>query len=1181
MSTDVEQKRRRKYSFNIRFAIFAGIVLLIALIAGTVIIILNMLRVIHFSVFDNWTKIFLTLIIPVLAVVIPLLQWLSSATTRPPKTHTEPALSATSPPPLAQSPFPSPQGISEQHQPQHLAVAGSSMIVEKETHYGAMDPGREDWGDAPHIYAIYGREIELATLEQWILKEQCRMVILLGVGGIGKTTLAVALVDKIKSSFEYILWRSLQNIQPVKDILQQCIQFFSDQQQVHLPQGIDNQIVLLIEYMRNHRCLLILDNLESILREESRAGQYKEGYEGYSKLITRVGEAKHQSCLLLTSREKPKEFARLEGSTLPVRSLQLAGVEQDAGKEILKSKYLAGSDEAWTTLVSIYSGNPLALKLISETIREVFQGEIDGFLKEGEIVFGEIHDLVEQQYKRLSAFEKEIMYWLAVEREPVSLEDLHEDCAHPVLPSALLEALVSLRRRFLIEAAGNARFTLQPVVMEYIVKVFVEKICEEIIQEELTLFRSHALIKAHAKDYVKDAQIRLILAPVAKQLITTYGRTGCEEKLKYILSLLRRTHPVMPGYAAGNVLNLLIHLQYDLRGYDFSYLTIWQADLQGVSLLDVSLSHSNITRSAFTDTFGSILSVAFSPDNKLLAASTARGEIRIWQVDQSVPLLTWRAHTDPVLAIAFSFNNDILVSGSEDQTVKLWEIKTGRCLKTQSGHTSRVWSVAFHPAGTMIASGGDDKTVRVWDVHSGSCLHVLEGHTNWIRSVAFSPDGDLIASGSDDQTVRLWQSDSGDVVRVLQGHVDQVWSVAFSPRGQVLASGSLDRTVRLWDIHSGQCLHVLEGHSGWARYVAFHPGGEILASGSEDQTIRLWQVSSGHCYKILQGHTSRVWTVAFSHDGSMLASGGDDQTIKQWETSTGHCLRTLKGHTNGFYSVAFSPDGNTVASGGDDQTARIWDIHSGNCLVTLRGHGSWICTVAFSPDGALLASGSDDQTARIWHLRDGYSSNILQAHTDTVGAVAFSPDGALLASGSDDHTIRLWNAGSSDHLFTLDAHEGWVRAVAFSPGGGLLASGSYDQTVRLWDIDSRTCLHVLRGHNDGICTVAFSQDGQLLASGSDDLTIHLWNTSSGELLSTLRGHTHRVVSISFNHDGSLLASGSHDGTIKLWDLRQGVCLKTLRRDRPYERMDITELQGVTEMQKAVLRVLGAIEKVSS
>lgn len=1080
-----------------------------------------------------------------------------------------------------------------------------------------------DWGEAPHTGRFYGRMRELDMLTEWIIDDYCRLVAVLGMGGVGKTTLTAELVQQVQEQFKYIFWRSLQNAPPLEHILQQCIQFVSGQQRADLPKSIDEQISLLIQYLRDHRCLLVLDNAESILQVGERAGQYQKGYESYGILLQRVGEVQHMSCLLLTSREKPREVVRLEGKTLPVRSLHLHGIGYVEGQELLKEKDIFGSHEQWKALIDLYSGNPLALQLVSGSIEGVFEGDIARFLAEKEFTFGDINDLLDQQFLRLSTREQEILYWLAIEREAVPLQEIREDFVRSPSKGELLEALDSLQRRTLIETRGAARFILQPVILEYVTRRLIKQVYEEFIgvaETTIGVWTNYALIQAHTRDYVRDSQMRLILGPVAEQLLDTLGKDGIEQKLRDWLYSKRQVPSRHHSYLAGNALNLLIYLDYDLRGSDFSSLTIRQAYLQNVALPEVNFANALFEASVFTNTFGNIHTVAFSPRGELLATGTATGDIWIYQAPGGTPLLNCRGHTDGVWSVAFSSDGHLLASSSDDQTIRLWDVGTGQCLKILQGHTNRVRAIAFSPNNMVLASGSDDKTIRLWAVSTGYCfktLHghadrvwsiafspdgnvlasgstdqtihlwdvstdygfkTLQGHTQGVRSLAFSPDGNFLVSGGDDQTVRLWDVSVTQCVKVFRGHTNRVWSVAFSPDGQTLASGSEDRVIRLWDVDSSLCLKILQNHVQGIRSVAFSPDIRILASGGDDQAVRLWDVGTGYCLKTLQGYTNRIRCIAFSPDGSMLVSASEDQTIRLWHFSTGHCFCTLQDRTHLVRWVAFSPDERTIISGGGDQTVRLWDISSGRCFYILQGHTNWVWAVAFSPDGQTIASGGEDQTVRLWDVSSRHCLYALQGHTSWVRSVAFSPNGAVLASGSDDQTIKLWEIHTGRCLKTLEDHTGRVRSVAFDPNGHTLASGSEDQTVRLWDITTASCLRTLQGHTNWVRSVAFSPNGNTLASSGDDQTIRLWEVSSGHCLHILRGHANRIRSITFRSDGQTLASADDDGMIKIWDTRTAETLKTFSSERPYEHMNITSVSGLTEAQKAALKLLGAIEE---
>jgi WD40 repeat protein len=1093
------------------------------------------------------------------------------------------------------------------------------------------------WGEAVDVSAFHGREEELSVLQRWVVHERCRLITLLGMGGIGKTALAVKFAEQVQDDFEVVLWRSLRNAPPVQELLSDLLGVLSRGQGADRTSSVKEQISHLIGIVRSTRCLLILDNAESILMGEERAGAYRVGYEEYEQLLGCIAETGHQSCLVLTSREKPKGLAAQEGEHLPVRSLRVGGLQITDGQAILVAKGLAVSGDDSAVLVKQYAGNPLALKIVATTIQEMFDGQVGQFLEQGTSVFGDISDLLTQQFNRLSGLEQQVMVWLAIHRDWMSLAELQADLVPVVSSRSLLEALDSLQARSLIEQ-NAAQFTQQPVVMEYVTQRLIEQVCQAINTGDVEEFDRYALIKAQTQDYLRTIQLRLILQPIANQLLARWGaRSRVEHCLEQLLSTLHSRSVQQPGYAAGNLLNLLWQLHIDLRGYDFSGLTIWQAYLQDMTLYQVNFAEADLTKSVFTQTLGDVLAAAFSPDGSILATAIDQ-DIYLWQVADGRQLTAYQGHTGWIQSLVFSPDGAMLASGSHDHTIRLWNLQTGQCLKTLRGHTGCVQSLAFSPDGAMLASGGHDHTIRLWNLQTGRCVQECSGHDdrvlfvafcpdeqtlisggadnsvrvwhletgqcvrhietnlNWALAIALSPDGQTLVTASDGKTVEFWHLPTGKYLRTLPHYNSQVWAVAFSPDGQTLATASEDKTIKLWDVATGDCIQTLQEHTQQVWLVSFSLDGHLV-SASDDGTVKLWKVASGQCLRTLKTHSNWVLSVTFDSTGERLMSGHQDGRIRVWDQATGACLKTLQGHTSPVSSIALLPqtelishdrsllsqligeyNGQLLASGSDDRTLKLWNLKTGTCLRTLWGHGGWIQSISVSPDGMTLASGSHDRTVKLWDWRSGECLQVLEGHIHRVKTVAFDPQGHLLASGSDDQTVKVWDVQTGICLHTLEGHQGWVLSVAFSPDGKLLASASGDLTIKLWQVHTGEGLQTLTGHLDRVRSVAFSPDGSRLASGSDDHTLNLWEVQTGECLRTLSGHRGTVWSIKFHPEGQRLVSGSEDETMRLWHVDTGECLQVLRSDRPYEGMNITGVIGLTASQKATLRALGAVER---
>ena len=420
---------------------------------------------------------------------------------------------------------------------------------------------------------------------------------------------------------------------------------------------------------------------------------------------------------------------------------------------------------------------------------------------------------------------------------------------------------------------------------------------------------------------------------------------------------------------------------------------IWHVDLSGADFFD----DMKITR-----------------NGKFLAISSRKDQVWLLETATGKPVVGWPAKNSIGSKIAFSPDDKVLAASSSAEGLRFLEIPTAKQIDQWPGQVSG--SLAFSPNGKMLAIAEWDGFVHLLDLENHRDLFPVLAHTGMVATLAYSPDGESLATGGWEGAVKIWRPSSGTSQRTFKASDQPITTVAYSPDGKLLAAATWDGKVKLYGCESG-AESLLTGNTGTIALLAFLPNSKHLATTNTDKTVQIWDVATSKPISrmVTAEDSSGFQGLAISSDGRMLARGRRHGIVEVFDVASGKLLNTLRGNRQEVNALAFRPNSESLAVAGADGFIRLIDVITGRELVRYVGWSGGVRSFAFSRDGWFLVAGTAKGKVILWEVLSGKKVGEWRGHEGEVLAVAFSPDGRTFCSSGRDREILVWDATTPLH----------------------------------------------------------------------------------------------------------------------------------------------------------------------
>ena len=588
-----------------------------------------------------------------------------------------------------------------------------------------------------------------------------------------------------------------------------------------------------------------------------------------------------------------------------------------------------------------------------------------------------------------------------------------------------------------------------------------------------------------------------------------------------------------------------------------------------------------------------ITSIAFSPNNQLVASSSRDGTVRLWKTENGKEVQRFSGHQAPAFALAFSPDGKWIASGGADRRILVWDVdpredNAGRVddvrrqlegetlppqrFRTFLGHTGTIQDLSFSRDGRKLVSSGNDNNVCVWNVETLNSdeasppMIKLRGHGGWVRACRFTADETEIVSGGDDRSWKSWIFTKYREKQIISDGIDPILDARFSPTDPIIATAHADGTVGLWNPTLGERIAVLsDGHEYLTNKARMTPNGKIIATAAGDNTLRIWEVQRGTQMAMME-HAGRNGVFSLSRNGQWLVAGGDEFGVSIWSSDAigtptrirvwpdkkaENAIRTTISDAT---SVSISDNGKHVVVGDKSGSIEFWEVEQSRLVNKVFGHSEAVVACFFlapetiqDPSEAVMTVSSDG-TAGWWDFKTGKElPRERLRHLSPVQLASISPSGRyLLSSTSIDQRkaqLWLWDLMTGEKVGTKVLSGDLVQDMVFSststPSVYVTTSGIDDSRKRIWQWNGMQESWKEVGKSG---MLSESLWGAIPTDGDSNLVTYggrgarLWRMQDGVELKSFRPSA-SIGAIAFAANGRLLASASDDGTAMIWDIQ--------------------------------------------